>query len=296
MNKVMSILALGVLSVVACGEAETPFEIEGGFILPNSHANVVREFSFFSEESPGVADGFDLDDIESSEPEESTCYTVDSVDPEGRTGIDNQLAYIWTDLEGLVGEASKGLIQGAINEGRFLIMIELQGVDDLQNDDDVTVHILSGIGDPDVGTKGVIAPDQTFYADEEASASMVTNAKIIDGMLEAGPVEFVVPINILDADFGMQVRSGKIRIEIQPDGSFEGLMGGFIKPAEFIGELLETGARAEAQLIGPFFEDNTDRNRVNGRCTDFSAAFRFSGTTAFVVRQTIPFNHALVDF
>ena len=59
MNKVMSILALGVLSVVARGEAETPFEIEGGIILPNSHANVVREFSFFSEESPGVADGFE---------------------------------------------------------------------------------------------------------------------------------------------------------------------------------------------------------------------------------------------
>jgi hypothetical protein len=276
------------ITAVSCAGLEDVFEVEGGFVLPQSHANVIREFSFFSEESEGIAEGFDLDGVNSEEPVEDSCYTIDRVDSEGRTGIDNQLAYIWTDLEGLVGEAANGLVQGAINEGRFLIMIELEGVDDLQNDDDVTVHILRGIADPDIGTKGLISPDQTFYADESASSSSVKNAQIIDGKLEAGPVEFIVPINILDADFGMQVRSGKVRIDIQPDGSFEGLLGGFIKPAEFIADLMDTGARAEAQLIGPFFEDNTDHNRVDGDCTDFSAAFNFSGTTAFVVRENYP--------
>ena len=170
--------------------------------------------------APGVSGGFDLDDVNSTEPVEDSCYTIDSVDAEGNPGIENQLAYSWTDLEGLVGEATQGLIQGAINEGRFLIMLELEGVDDLQNDDDVTVHILRGVADPDIGTKGLIAPDQTFYADENASSSMVEHAKIVNGTIEAGPVEFTVPINILDANFGMLVRSGKVRIHIQPDGSF----------------------------------------------------------------------------
>ena len=281
-------LFLVALASVSCAGLEDVFEVEGGFVLPQSHANVIREFQFFSESEEGVSEGFDLDGVNSDEPVEDTCYTVDRVDAQGNPGIDNQLAYIWTDLEGLVGEATNGLVQGAINEGRFLIMIELEGVDDLQNDDDVTVHILRGIADPDIGTKGLISPDQTFYADESASSSFVKNAQIIDGKLEAGPVEFVVPINILDADFGMQVRSGKVRIEIQPDGSFTGLLGGFIQPEEFIGDLMDTGARAEAELIGPFFEDNTDHNRVDGKCTEFSAAFAFSGTTAFVVRENWP--------
>jgi hypothetical protein len=282
------LLILSALCVIGCSAEENVVEVEGGFILPQSHANVIRQFEFFSEESPGVSDGFDLDGVNSTEPVEDSCYTVDSTDGSGNDGIDNQLAYVWADLEGLVGEATQGLIQGAINEGRFLIMIELEGVDDLVNDDDVTVHILRGIADPDIGTKGLISPDQTFYADEESSSSMVENAQIIDGKLEAGPVEFTVPINILDANFGMLVRSGKVRIDIHEDGSFEGLLGGFIKPAEFIADLMDTGARAEAELIGPFFEDNTDFNRVDGKCTDFSAAFNFSGTTAFVVRQSTP--------
>jgi hypothetical protein len=282
------LLVFTALCAMACSAGENGVEVEGGFVLPQSHANVIRQFEFFSEESPGVSDGFDLDGVNSTEPVEDSCYTTDSTDSEGNGGIDNQLAYVWSDLEGLVGEATQGLIQGAINEGRFLIMIELEGVDDLVNDDDVTVHILRGIADPDIGTKGLIAPDQTFYADEEGSSSMVENAQIIDGKLEAGPVEFTVPINILDANFGMLVRSGKVRIDINEDGSFDGLLGGFIKPAEFIADLMDTGARAEAELIGPFFEDNTDHNRVDGSCTDFSAAFYFSGTTAFVVRQSVP--------
>jgi hypothetical protein len=282
------LLILTMLSVVACSADISGIEVEGGFVLPESHANVIRQFEFFAQESPGVSDGFDLDGTDSTEPVEDSCYTIDSTDGQGNGGIDNQLAYVWSDLVGLVGEATQGLIQGAINEGRFLIMIELEGVDDLTNDDDVTVHILRGIANPDIGTKGLIAPDQTFYADEEASSSMVEHAQIIDGKLEAGPVEFTVPINILDANFGMLVRSGKIRINIQEDGSFDGLIGGFIKPAEFIADLMDTGARAEAELIGPFFENNTDYNRVDGKCTDFSAAFNFSGATAFVVRQSVP--------
>ena len=135
------VFLLSLVCWVSCGESETPFQLEGGFVLPNSHANVVREFSFFSEESPGVSDGFDLDGVDSQGPEESTCYTVDSVDPEGRTGIDNQLAYIWTDLEGLVGEASKGLIQGAINEGRFLAS---GSASEVQSDPDVQAAYLGG--------------------------------------------------------------------------------------------------------------------------------------------------------
>ena len=282
------LLILTVFSVIACSAEETGFEVEGGFVLPESHANVIRQFEFFAQEAPGVSDGFDLDGVDSTEPIKESCYTVDSTDGEGNGGIDNQLAYVWSDLEGLVGEATQGLIQGAINEGRFLIMIELEGVDSLVNDDDVTIHILRGIANPDIGTKGLISPDQTFYADEEASSSIVEHAQIIDGKLEAGPVEFTVPINILDANFGMLVRSGKVRMNIQEDGSFDGLIGGFIKPAEFIADLMDTGARAEAELIGPFFEDNTDYNRVDGKCTDFSAAFNFAGATAFVVRQSVP--------
>lgn len=289
MRKVAFYLLLSLVVLAgSCGKDKEPYFLEGGFVLPQSHGNVVREFFFFGEESPGVADGFDLDEINSIEPHPDTCYVQDMTDNFGRVGIDNQLARIWTDLEPLVGEATEALLHGAINEGKFLLMIELEGVDDLMNDDNVTVHVLRGRLKPNIGTKDLIAPDQTFYADEKFPSSKVENVQIVDGFLEAGPVEFVVPIEILDANFELPVRRGKIRIQIKPDGSFDGLVGGFITASEFLGELLNTGAKTEAELVSPFFEENTDRNRVDGYCTDFSAAFGFSATTAFVVRKTIP--------
>ena len=44
-------LALVVLSSTSCGDLADIFEVEGGFVLPQSHANVIRQFQFFSEES-----------------------------------------------------------------------------------------------------------------------------------------------------------------------------------------------------------------------------------------------------
>lgn len=289
MNRIQALFLMALASsVLSCGKQKEQYFVNGGFVLPNSQSNVIREFSFFAEDSQGVAYGFNLDELNSTSPKPDTCYVEDLVDPSGRVGIDNQLARIWTDLEPLVGEAVQGLLHGAINEGRFLLMIELEGLDNWRNDDDVTVHLLRGRLKPEIGTQGMLAPDQTFYADEEFPASRVEKVQVVDGYLEAGPVEFVVPIDILDAKFLLKARSGKLRLRINEDGTFEGHLGGFLTPSEFLSKLYETGAEREARVVAPFFEDNTDSNPVDGRCTDFSAAFGFKGTTAFIVRTQIP--------
>ena len=64
------------------------------YILKHSHANVLRQFSF-TNEGVGVAPGFDLDGLDSPEGDVASCGHGDLQDPDGRTGVDNQLAKIW---------------------------------------------------------------------------------------------------------------------------------------------------------------------------------------------------------
>lgn len=286
MNHLIKILGLSSLMMVtACGDGIMDFLFQhDGYVYENAQANVMREFEFFGEDEYGIAKGFNLDEQVSTNRDIETCYTQDHTSPDGLAGVDNQLAKIWGDIEPLVGEAVRGLIQGAINEGRFLIMVELTDVDDLKNDDDVTLHVFRGELKPVIGTFGLIAPDQTYDFDSEFASSVIENVKIVDGIVEAGPVAFQVPVDILEVQFPLQVDNGKIRFEILEDGSFEGMIGGYIDIDYVLGILLESDAREEAELVRPMFENNADMNRVDGRCTKFSTAFKFRGTTGFAVR------------
>ena len=160
---------------------ELPYFEGQRYVLPGSHANVVKRMRFTALVEPGVALGFDLDSKVSEEGEVESCGHGDLLDPEGNAGIDNQLAKIWSDLQPLVGTQVDALLQGAINEGRVLLMFELEGMDDLKNDDSVTLNVFRGLLDPDVGTFGYIAPDQSFDYDYEKPISTVENVQIVDG-------------------------------------------------------------------------------------------------------------------
>jgi hypothetical protein len=240
-------------------------------VLADSHANVVQQFRFLSESDDGVVPGFDLDGIDDSEAS-SPCGFEDGVDGAGTRGVDNQFGRMWGLIEGLVGEQVQELLQGSINEGRFLLLIEL---DDLRNDDDVTVLIARGEGAPWIGGQGVIAPDQSFRIDPSIPVSRVDGVAIVDGVLEAGPVDFTLPIDILEANFPLDVRDGRLRLEIGRDGRFAGMIGGHIDVDFAIGELLQTDAAAEAALVPG----------DDGACTFMSAAFGFDATNAFVVHD-----------
>ena len=255
------------------------------YMLPDSHANVVRVIDFVGE-AGGVVAGFDLDHTVSEAGDPESCGHGDLVSPEGVEGIDNQFGVIWPAIEPIIGEQVRGLLQGAINEGRVLVVFELEGVDSLVNDDEVTIHVARGRLDPQIGTSGLIAPDQSFYVDYDHPVSSSANASIVDGELIAGPVEVNLPVDILDARFTMRFPEAVIRATIQDDGSISGHLGGALNIPEVLTELRDTGGRREVELVAPVFETNTDLNKgPNGDCTHMSVAIAFEATTAFLIRD-----------
>lgn len=254
------------------------------YILPDSHANVVRRLTFSAQLEPGVALGFDLDGRDSAPGDEDSCGHGDAVGPDGITGIDNQFAVLWSAIEPIVGVQVEELLQGAINEGLVLVMLEITDFDDLQNDDSATFNLFRGRLDPQVGTMGLLAPDQTYYYDYSAPLSSAP-ASITDGQLVAGPVEFGLPITILDLDIILPLREAFVRLQLADDGTAVGVFGGTINIPSVAEALLETGAAAETRTVLPFFEANADMNRVDGECQDISVAVEIETTTAFVVRD-----------
>ncbi|MEC8025373.1 MAG: hypothetical protein VX223_15705 [Myxococcota bacterium] len=258
--------------------------VGGGELAEKSSTFVVQQLIFSGELEPGVAWGFDLDGVTTPDNAVESCGHGDQTSPSGEKGIDNNFARVWAFAEALIGEQVKALLQEAINEGRFLFMIELSDVSDLVQDDDVTVTLFRGMLDPMVSSAGFLLPSQTYRVDNDFPSSVVRGVELKDGKLRAGPLQFGVPVEIFDADFTLQFESGQIELEISEDGSISGVMGGSLNIGNALEELYNTGAKAEAELVTPLFESYADMERVDGVCQSMSAAIQFTATTAFLLR------------
>jgi hypothetical protein len=296
----LALSAAATLSMSGCGEggSETPNNLptesdemweyygDNSLYLPeDTHTNVIRKLIFLSESAPGVVEGFDLDNRTSNAVDVETCGWADRRDEAGREGIDNQLAVLFRVLSTIVEDTPQIAIQGAINEGRVLMMIEVEGVDDWKNDDQVTLRFFRGSGRPIVGNKGLISPFQTFHVDYSLPVSTVTEVALIDGEINAGPIDFEVPIDVLDANFPMRVIGGRIRVKIAEDGTFTGMIGGSINVDKVLKDFGEVVAGDEDERARPIFERSADLGRVDGVCTELSLAFGIEGDIAYAVHD-----------
>ena len=77
------------MEVMPDEEVERPYFDNGGFMLPNSHTNILRAYTMTRPDENGHVEGFDLDDTITEEGDEAFCREGDFVSPDGREGIDN---------------------------------------------------------------------------------------------------------------------------------------------------------------------------------------------------------------
>ena len=212
-----------------------------------------------------------------------SCGHGDFTSPEGAEGVDNQMAMVWALAANLVGEAVVALLQDGINEGRMLVMLELGGVDDLVNDDDVSLTLYRSTDVPIVNVAGYLVPDQTYRTDPSFPVATFEGAQIVDGHVKAGPFDLAFPIRAFNADFLVSMQDGYVEFDIDDAGRFSGHMGGIMDVHDVMQNMLQTNAAQEAELIYPIVEDLADINRTEEGCTHLSAALRFEGVTGFRV-------------
>lgn len=156
----------------------------------------------------------------------------DYISPEGEEGIDNQLQRAIGCTPGWRSDGQFVHFESlfAIGHGYNRWMIELTGVDDLVNDDDVTVTSYRGLDDlfTDATGDGFV-PGGTQRVDARWGESFVEEmkGKIVDGVLITEPVEaakvpwamrFVGYYNVLDF---------QLKLKLTPETA-EGIFAGYV--------------------------------------------------------------------
>ena len=237
----------------------------------------------FPREKDGVTNGFNLDDDVSVEGGSTGCGVGDQISLDGEEGIDNSFAKLRPALDATEASALDDIVQEAINGGGLLVMVQLDGVDSLDNDDCVDVSITAGLGDPLRGPDGQILSGQTFERDPEAEVSQLKGAAIVDGVLEGGPIALGLPFQFLDADVIFSLQSGLIRLELDPDGAHTGIVGGGTPTEEISALAHNTGIDETVEAVldsllsynADLAPDETDT------CTEISVTLEFEAADAF---------------
>ena len=282
-------LALGVVlaAAVGCSSSTGTSESDDPTCQPGPKKTfILTALGFTRETSPGVAMGLDLDRHVSAVPEEATCGRLDLKAPDGTPGIDNQLSLIIPVIEKEFGNALDGIIQGAINDGRLLISLDLQNVNDSVNDRCVDMEVKLGEGKPSLGTDGVVEAYQTF--DLRKTGQMISPAKggkIENGVFTIGPFDLRIPIAVFDVAFTIFLRQALVTFKLDEEGNVEGILGGGVSIDEIADGVKDGAGLApfipQIRTAGLLYSDMGYDGDL-GRCTLASAALTFKARPAFL--------------
>lgn len=203
------------------------------------HPTIVEEdsFTFYAAQGDQV-EGLDLDGIVDDDDYQS---------PDGeRSGIDNQMNRVLGCIAhyrtgGIIYHFENKFAQ-QYNDNRWII--ELTSVDDLENDDEVTVSVYRGMDDllTDAGGEAFIA-GATQRVDTRWGRDYIehTTGKIVDGVLTTQPIDTIqIPWSSTFDTSGYQVFRGlRMQINLGADGA-EGLLAGYTDVEAFNHQLNTT--------------------------------------------------------
>ncbi len=243
----------------------------------------------------GVVDGVDLDETVSSSAAGGACAHDDFAGPAGGAGIDLQYWRAVGCVRGFQpGEIADIVVDQAVRDGSMTILIELWGVDDLRNDDDVRVQVFGSTDAPPRGADGALLPFGTLSVHSDARyRSAIGRGRIVDGVLSAGPMDARVRLNIQIVAGDLTFHDASLRLTLAPDGSAHGALFGF-QPVEELYDIYgrkagPAGAAALGYTCSGLYaalasEADGDYDAARGRCTSLSVGYHFTAVPAFVAR------------
>ena len=245
---------------------------------------VIRDLTFMRVDEAGVSDGFDLDGLVSDSGDEGGCFRPDLVDSDGNTGIDNAFSNILPALELTEASAVEPLIKAAIDEGRLLLMISLEGLDDRHSDDCVDVELTRANGPPALGGDGMILPGQTYESDPDAPQSLMECGALTEGVLTTSPLNMRLPLEVFDEQVDVSLFDGIFEIELVEEGIYRGRFGGGIDIAALMANIYTfDGVGNEViDLLDSILGINADlMPDEGGVCQRLSVAFEFEAVSAY---------------
>ena len=243
--------------------------------------------------------GFNLDGENDGKATPKSCAHENFSGPTGTAGVDNQLYRL---LGCHYGWRRNGVLDTFGNEerrnsGRGVILLEVRGVDDETNDDNVEVAFFRAIDPFAIDSSGRILPWASYRIDMNQGKpryGTVAKGKIKDGVLITEPVDAKLPYygNSAYAEIDLKDMHLELDTALGADGKVKGFLGGyydFDKWWEYMLKLeflIATGDWSCPALYTAAKQMADGYPDANGQCTAISSAFEIDAVPAFIIHET----------
>jgi len=171
-------------------------------------------------------------------------------------------------------------------------LIELRGVDNVQNDADVTVTVYAAADALTRDGRGDVLKSATFTIDPDPRLRSTTRGRIENGVLTTEPFDIILNYKEQIIDAPREIRGARIRATLNADGSINGGFYGYYTLDSYyqsIEQMTMNGANLSG-LSCPGVRQAIDkladgyRDPKMGRYTAISSAYGFKGVRAFVAQ------------
>ncbi|MBM3514072.1 MAG: hypothetical protein FJX59_10195 [Alphaproteobacteria bacterium] len=254
-----------------------------------------------------IALGMNLDDNVDGSATPLTCKHQTFTGTDGEAGVDNQLyramgcAKAWRGTDA-TGSEMQIKYNAYMKDGLHNYLIELKGVNDRRNDPEVEVGFYSTEENQLLSANGGHLAHQTFTVTKNPRWHNVLKGKIVDGVLTTETLDhFTVDwFSALNGPFGAAneyaFRRAKLRLELLPDGTLKGLLGGYL-PVETTSAQARNGGRGVAtngnrdcasEYKSMLIHADGFPDPVTGQCTMISMANDVVAIPAFVLHPEPP--------
>lgn len=215
----------------------------------------------------------------------------------GEQGADNMLARVVGCFESFRGTPTLRPSYPAGHwaqpaEAMRAWVIEVSGVDDWRNDDQVEIGVYRAVQPVVRGLTGEAIRDMTFQIDPNPHAWNRMRGQIKNGVLMSEPTHFQMigdPYGVAYYDF----REARLRMTIAEDGSALAILGGYFNWLPLYMNFAMGGAKAESTLSvdlpGMYYalRRNTKVDD-SGQSLGVSAAYRIEAIPAFLIQPESP--------
>jgi hypothetical protein len=249
--------------------------------------------------------GLNLDgDAGDGSKDSSGCSHQNFEAPDGTQGVDNQSYRAmgcnleWRGVDGGFGDMVRGF-EGFIASGEWAQVILLRGVDSFVNDPDVEIIYGNTPDRPVVDSGGKYVWNASYTISTKMPRERnVLHGKIVNGVLTTDPT--LIKLTQTWGQGGARdlrgIRSkwtlnrGRLRLTFKPDGTLEGIVGGYQPLNEFVdstsmggmGSLLVAGIDCAGQWNTLRKLADGDRDPKTGQCQTISSAIELKAVPAFV--------------
>ncbi|MCB9777634.1 MAG: hypothetical protein H6742_03640 [Alphaproteobacteria bacterium] len=279
------------LFLLACA-GEGPADTDSGAGSPDygecgnpddSWVGVMTSVTFARRADDGTTVGFDLDDHVSENGDSAGCGHADLSSADGVEGIDSAFSGLWPALAATEAGAVEGLMQDSITNGELLLILELERLDDVADDECVDLNLWRGTGTPLVGTDGVLLDSQTFATTSTTAPSSVPGIAVADGIVEGGPFDFDLPLQVLDVELDFHITGAYLHAELVSEDEFHGYLAGVVPLEDILLIAAEEDLGSTADLLENLVTLAADIDLSGGgACDGLSIVLEFTGTRAFL--------------